>query len=166
MTAAEEEKFWASQRPESRVKALLVSDYFPQYCRIVDRGKGEGFAYIDLWAGRGKYGDGNLSTPLLLADIIAKDVYLKEKITFAFNDLNNIEILKKNFKDRYGDQTFAKKPRWGNYDVEKSEVIKKYFNKIHNTDKVNNPTLLFFDPFGYAGIDTLGLANFLKPWGK
>ena len=60
MTAAEEEKFWSTQRPESRIKALLVSDYFPQYCRIVDRGKGESFTYVDLWAGRGKY-DENLT---------------------------------------------------------------------------------------------------------
>lgn len=129
MTAAEEEKFWASQRPESRVKALLVSDYFPQYCRIVDRGKGEGFVYIDLWAGRGKYGDGNLSTPLLLADILAKDAYLKEKVTFVFNDLNNVEVLKRNFNERYGENTFVITPRWGNYDAEKSSVIRNYLNK-------------------------------------
>lgn len=104
MTTAEEKKFWETQRPESRVKALLVSNYFPQYCRIVDRGKGEFFIYVDLWAGRGKY------------------------------------------------------------DAENSPEIKRYLNKP--SKKINNPALLFFDPFGYAGIDTCSLANFLKPWGN
>lgn len=164
MTTAEEKKFWETQRPESRVKALLVSNYFPQYCRIVDRGKGEFFIYVDLWAGRGKYDDGGLSTPLLLGDIIAKDINLKQKVIFAFNDLNNMEVLKNNFEERFGTNTFLRKPRWGKYDAENSPEIKRYLNKP--SKKINNPALLFFDPFGYAGIDTCSLANFLKPWGN
>ena len=166
MTAAEERKFWETQRPESRIKALLVSDYFPQYCRIVNRGKGECFIYIDLWAGRGKYDDGGLSTPLLLGDLIAKDNDLKQKVIFVFNDLNNIEILKKNFDERFGSFTFQRKPRWGCYDAENSPEIKKWLNRPINHKIINNPALLFFDPFGYAGIDTNSLANFLKPWGN
>jgi len=166
MTAAEEEKFWARQRPESRIKALLVSDYFPQYCRIVDRGKGEGFTYVDLWAGRGKYTDGKLSTPLLLADIISNDVNLKQKVRFAFNDLNNRQILEKNFNERYPEGTFKNKPRFANYDAENSQEIKEYLNREVDFKKVNNPALLFFDPFGYAGIDTKSLSNFMKPWGN
>ena len=80
MTPAEEKIFWTTQSPEYRIKAQLVSDYFPQYCRIVDRGKGVWFTYVDIWTGRGKYDDGGLSTPLLLGDIIAKDGNLKEKV--------------------------------------------------------------------------------------
>jgi three-Cys-motif partner protein len=166
MTSAEEEKFWKTQRPESRVKALLVSNYFPQYCRIVDRGKGEGFLYVDLWAGRGKYSDGGLSTPLLLGDIIAKDDYLRQKVTFAFNDLNNCEILKRNFEERYGANMFTRRPHFGSYDAETSPEIRKYLNKPSDPTIINNPALLFFDPFGYAGIDTASLANFMKPWGN
>lgn len=166
MTLGEEQKFWATQKPESRIKALLVSDYFPQYCRIVDRGKGEGFTYVDLWAGRGKYDDGGLSTPLLLGDIIAHDSNLRQKVQFVFNDLNNMETLKKNFEERYGTTTFAKQPRWGNYDAENSPIIREYLNKERNPKVINNPALLFFDPFGYAGIDTKSLSNFLKPWGN
>jgi three-Cys-motif partner protein len=166
MTTVEEKKFWATQRPESRIKALLVSDYFPQYCRIVDRGKGEGFTYVDLWAGRGQYDDGGLSTPLLLGDIIAQDANLKNKVRFVFNDLNNIDILKKHFEERFGTTTFTKEPRWGNYDAENSPIIREYLNKKRDPKKINNPALLFFDPFGYAGIDTKSLANFMKPWGN
>jgi three-Cys-motif partner protein len=157
---------WATQRPESRIKALLVSDYFPQYCRIVDRGKGEGFVYVDLWAGRGKYGDGKLSTPLLLGDIIAKDANLREKVTFVFNDLNNMETLKTNFYERFPKGTFVKEPRFGNYDAENDPIIKRYLNRKLEKGKINNPALMFFDPFGYAGIDTVSLSNFLKPWGN
>ena len=166
MTTAEEKKFWATQRPESRIKALLVSDYFPQYCRIVDRGKGEGFVYLDLWAGRGRYDDGGLSTPLLLGDIIAQDSNLRQKVQFVFNDLNNIDILRKNFEERYGTTTFAKQPRWGKHDAESSPVIREYLNKERDPKITNNPALLFFDPFGYAGIDTKSLASFMKPWGN
>lgn len=166
MTAVEEQKFWKTQREESRIKAQVVSDYFPQYCRIVNRGKGEGFTYVDLWAGRGKYDDGSLSTPLLLGDIIAKDCNLRQKVRFVFNDLNNIEILKRNFLERFGDDTFPKEPRWGNFNAENSPVITEYLNRKYDPKKINNPALLFFDPFGYAGIDTRSLSNFLKPWGN
>lgn len=164
MKITEEIKFWATQRPESRIKALLVSNYFPQYCRIVDRGKGSGFTYVDFWAGRGKYTDGGLSTPLLLSDIISKDEHLKQKVKFAFNDLNNIEYLKNNFEERFGRNTFLKEPWFGNLDAETSPQIRRYLNRPPKKD--NDPALLFFDPFGYAGIDTLSLANFMKPWGN
>lgn len=165
MTKSQEEKFWATQRPESRIKALLVSNYFPQYCRIIyPKSKGAGFTYVDFWAGRGKYNDGGLSTPLLLGDIIAKDEVLKKIVTFAFNDLNNIEILKNNFRDRYLEGTFTQVPFFLNLDVTNSPQIKNYLNRPAKKD--NNPALLFFDPYGYEGIDTVSLANFLKPFGN
>ncbi|MEJ7671703.1 MAG: three-Cys-motif partner protein TcmP [Chitinophagaceae bacterium] len=164
MTPAEEKNFGLHKVPESRIKALLVSDYFPQYCRIVDRGKGQGFTYVDLWAGRGKYDNGGLSTPLLLADIIVKDDYLRQKVKFAFNDLNNIDTLKKNFEDRYEKGIFTKEPWFGKLDAENCPQIRRYLNRPPKKD--NDPALLFFDPFGYAGIDTKSLANFMKPWGN
>lgn len=167
MTALDEERFWETQRPESRIKALLVSEYFPQYCRIVDRGKGEGFVYVDLWAGRGRYTDLKLSTSLLLGDIISKDENLRNKVTFAFNDLKNKDVLERNFTQRFPEGTFLHTPRFGDQNAESSQPIKDYLNgKNAKQTKINNPSLLFFDPFGYAGIDTSSLSNFLKPWGN
>ena len=76
-----ESNFFKKQTDSSRVKASIVSEYFPQYCRIIGR-KHEPvmFRYIDLFSGPGIYEDGNVSTPILLARNIAQDPFLKEKV--------------------------------------------------------------------------------------
>lgn len=78
---AEEKDFFKKQTDSSRVKASIVSEYFPQYCKIIRRKhEPEMFRYIDLFAGPGIYEDGNISTPIMLARNIAKESSLKDKV--------------------------------------------------------------------------------------
>ena len=79
-----ENDFFKHQTDSSRIKASIVSEYFPQYCRIIGR-KHEPtmFRYIDLFSGPGIYEDGNASTPIMLARNIVQDPYLKEKVQFV-----------------------------------------------------------------------------------
>ena len=60
--------FFDQQKANSRIKARIVSEYFPHYCQIIaSKHMPERFGYFDLFAGPGVYEDGQESTPILLA---------------------------------------------------------------------------------------------------
>ena len=169
---AEEKDFFKKQTDSSRVKASIVSEYFPQYCKIIRRKhEPEMFRYIDLFAGPGIYEDGNISTPIMLARNIAKESSLKDKVQFVFNDLNYCEELRANFEAEFPRGTFPKKVYFTDKKVGDYENIYTYLEK--STMKPcggswlnEQPSLLFFDPFGYKGMRTATLAKFLKNWGN
>ena len=159
------EEFFKTQTASSFIKANIVAEYFPQYCRIISKSPQEQIVYMDLFSGPGLYEDGKHSTPLLIAKTCANDSILKSKVLLAFNDKHYSEQLKQNFTNLFPDGTFYFTPRFGNLTVGEDDAIYKYLTKP--TSKRNaKPTLLFFDPWGYKGIDTLALAKFLKNWGN
>ena len=52
--------FFEKQTLSSRVKASIVSEYFPKYCKIiVKRHMPKRIGYFDLFSGPGLYEDGN-----------------------------------------------------------------------------------------------------------
>jgi three-Cys-motif partner protein len=159
------EDFFNVQTPSSFIKANIVAEYFPQYCRIILKKPQEQIMYMDLFSGPGMYKDGKHSTPLLIANACANDMLLKDKVLLAFNDNEYSEELKDNFNRFYPKETFYFQPRFGNKTVGEDSAIHDYL--VRPAQKTNNrPTLLFFDPWGYKGIDTLVLAKFLENWGN
>jgi three-Cys-motif partner protein len=160
-----ENNFFETQSPSSRTKAQIVAKYFPQYCKIILKRPQKEIRYLDLFAGPGLYDDGNLSTPLLLADYCAKDAALSEKVRFLFNDKEYCGQLERNFNERYPKGTFKLTAKFGHEIVGESEAIRSYLSK-KLSGRNQTPTLLFFDPWGYKGIDTLMLAQFLTNWGN
>lgn len=169
---AGENDFFKKQTDSSRIKALIVSEYFPQYCRIIrKKHEPEMFRYIDLFSGPGIYEDGNVSTPILLARNIAQDSTLKDKVQFIFNDLNYSDVLKANFEAEFPQGTFVKGVHFLNKEVGACEAIyqsieRNTMTKDHGFLRNEKPSLLFFDPFGYKGMRTESLAKFLKNWGN
>lgn len=159
--------FFDSQTNSSRIKANIVAKYFPSYCRIINRSPQKQIIYLDLFAGPGIYGDGNHSTPMLIGKAIAEDDILKNIVQLMFNDNKYIDDLKGNFEHHFPLNTFYHKPRFGNKTVGDDENIKKFLTTIHHAPKKNpHPTLLFFDPWGYKGINTSELAKFMQNWGN
>jgi len=158
--------FFKNQTASSRIKANIVANYFPKYCKIILKSKQKEIRYLDLFAGPGIYEDGSLSTPILIGDACAKDPDLKSVVHLMFNDNEHIDSLKRNFETRYNDSTFSFKPKFGDKTVGEDEKITAYLSKRYTTPKNPYPTLLFFDPFGYKGINTRDLANFLCNWGN
>lgn len=165
--------FFKRQTDSSRVKASIVSEYFPQYCQIIrKKHEPEMFRYIDLFAGPGIYEDGNVSTPILLARRVAQISSLKDKVQFVFNDLFFCEELKVNFEAEFPKGTFPKGVFFRDQEVGKNEDIYRYLERFTMTRdssglwKNEKPALLFFDPFGYSGMRTSSLAKFLKNWGN
>ncbi len=165
MAGRENDDFYNSQTPSSFVKAKIVAEYFPQYARILLRKNQKEIRYLDLFAGPGRYRDGKHSTPLLLAKACADDILLSSKVRLLFNDKTYIEELKANFNEHFPNGTFHFEARFGDKVVGESADITTYLSKsIPRSNPY--PTLLFFDPWGYKGIDTRVLAKFLGGWGN
>jgi len=158
--------FFKKQSESSRIKASIVAEYFPQYCRILLKHPQPEIRYLDLFAGPGKYEDNNLSTPLLIANSCSNDAVLSQKVRLLFNDNQYSSQLERNFYDHFPKGTFHFEPRFGDKTVGEDERILNYLKQGSTVNKNPYPTLLFFDPWGYKGIDTLVLAKFLESWGN
>ncbi len=157
--------FFETQTASSRIKANIVANYFPAYARIILKSPQKQIRYLDLFAGPGKYKDGNHSTPLLIAEECANDFQLKDKVYLMFNDNEHGNALKVNFQNLFSQGTFKFKPRFASKTVGEDKQIQEYLSK--DFGKPNpHPTLLFFDPWGYKGIDTITLSKFLENWGN
>ena len=163
-----ENQFFEQQTMSSRVKASIVSEYFPKFCNIIiNKHKPKELRYIDLFAGPGKYEDGNASTPLLVARNCLKNSFLQQHVRFMFNDNTYKEQLEANFLAEFPNGTFAINPFFANRTVGECESITKFLTKNTHRGRCNEaPALLFIDPFGYKGIETNVLAQFLQNWGN
>jgi len=163
-----ENTFFEQQTISSKIKASIVSEYFPSYCKIiVKKHKPREIRYIDLFAGPGLYEDGKPSTPILIGRHCNSDDFLKQNVKMIFNDNQYSTVLKENFCREFPDGTFSKKPHFGKSTVGESPEITKFLVVSTHVDKHNEqPSLLFIDPFGYKGIETKVLAEFLKNWGN
>lgn len=161
------ENFFEKQSASSYVKAKIVSSYFPQYCRILSKFPQKQFRYIDLFAGPGLYGDGHESTPLMIAKECYADENLRKRVWMLFNDKKYKGVLEENFMERYPKGTFGKDPFFADRTIGECETVEKYLQKNTMVNGRNSsPALLFFDPFGYKGIKTQVLADFLQNWGN
>lgn len=157
--------FFKKQTQSSRIKANIVAEYFPQYCRILLKKPQAQIRYLDLFSGPGLYEDGNYSTPLLIAEACSKDFGLKKKVKLLFNDNKYAYAPESNFLERFPKGTFEYEPVFASKTVGEDERIASYLMKYNGTPNPY-PTLLFFDPWGYKGIDTKILGQFLENWGN
>ena len=160
--------FFEKQTLSSRVKASIVSEYFPKYCKIiVKKHMPERIGYFDLFAGPGLYEDGNYSTPLLIAKNCFNDHLLKQKVWMVFNDKEYSKQLQQNFLRLYPSGSFAINPHFGHSTVGECEEIDRFITQNHMKSGKNEcPSVLFIDPFGYKGINTTILSTFLNYWGN
>ena len=163
-----EQNFFEKQTLSSKVKASIVSEYFPKYCSIIiKKHVPEKIGYLDLFSGPGMYEDGNPSTPILIARNCMKDEDLKNRVWMVFNDKFYSEQLKKNFNKEFPEGTFKYKPHFGHSTVGESQEINDFIVKNTCKGRFNEqPSVLFIDPWGYKGIETTVLSQFLSYWGN
>lgn len=163
-----ENDFFEKQTISSKIKASIVSEYFPSYCKIiVKKYQPKELRYIDLFAGPGIYEDGNPSTPIMIGHRCKADDFLKQNVKMIFNDNQYFEALERNFTKEFPEGTFSKKPHFGKSTVGEHQGISDFLKMCTHYNKRNEyPSLLFIDPFGYKGIETKTLAGFLKNWGN
>jgi len=159
------ESFFEESTAQSRIKAKIVRDYFWAWARVIVSAqkkwkKGERIAYIDLFAGPGRYKDGTKSTPLLILETAIADPEMCERLVTIFNDVDpaNAEILTKEINDIPGIRSLKYRPQ-----IQAEQVGEKIVQMFEKQNLI--PTFFFVDPWGYKGL-SLGLINsVVKNWG-
>ena len=94
------DKFFDESKEQSLVKATIVSKYFCAWAKVLIsqvKNRGKKLAYIDLFAGPGRYKDGSKSTPVLVLETAIANEDMRQMLVTIFNDSNpeHAESLKK-----------------------------------------------------------------------
>ncbi len=92
------QQFFQEQREQSIIKARIVSKYFSAWARVIlgvqkkYRNRSQKMAYVDLFAGPGRYDDQSKSTPLLVLETILANPELSQRVVTMFNDKDEANI--------------------------------------------------------------------------
>ena len=152
--------FFTECRDSSRIKAEIVSEYFPVWASIIIRGADPPkIAYIDLFAGRGRYDDGTPSTPLLILEkAIADDVIGSRLVTvFTDTDEGHVKDLEEEIRDLPGIDKLKHLPH-----VSRETVGQDIVSVFKGLGLM--PSLVFLDPCGYKGLSLELVNSVLKDW--
>jgi three-Cys-motif partner protein len=153
--------FFEERSEASEVKAQIVDKYFKAWAAIVaPRARDDKIAYIDLFAGPGRYKDGSASVPLMILESAIKDPVLCAKLVTVFNDKNgdNTRTLEEEIGNLEGIEKLKFKPQ-----VMNNEVGVEIAASFEKTGLI--PTLFFVDPWGYKGLSLRLINSVLKNWG-
>ena len=160
-------RFFEISKEQSRVKTAIVSKYFDAWASVMmgvqDRVKGrygDKIAYLDLFAGPGRYDDGTKSTPLMILEKAIANDKLRNRLVSIFNDKddNNTRSLQEAIKNLPGIDSLRYKPKVHRQEVG-SEIV-KLFEQMKMI-----PTFFFVDPWGYKGLSLQLVNAVLKDWG-
>ena len=160
------DSWFEEQREQSLIKARIVSKYFKQWAGVMlgtikkyDR-QAQKLAYIDLFAGPGRYNDQNKSTPILVLETILANPELSSRMVTLFNDKNssNIENLKTTIAALPNIEQLKHAPVF--FSEEVGDEIAQWF-----TQQRMVPTFFFVDPWGYKGLSQNLVNSIIKDWG-
>jgi len=159
--------FFDEGREQSKVKTALISKYFDRWAQIMMATQDKNprhakrIAYVDLFAGPGRYKDGTKSTPIVILERAIEDEKLRSRLVTLFNDKDgdNSRSLEVAISNVAGVATLSHQPSIMNKEVG-SEMVKLF----SSFDKV--PTLFFVDPWGYKGLSLNLIDTAIKDWGS
>lgn len=157
-------KFFEERGDQSAIKAEIVQKYFSAWANIIlptTQKYGEGkIAYIDLYAGPGRYRDGAASTPLLVLQKAIENPKISGALVALFNDMdqNNTRTLQAEIDALPGIELLKYKP-----DVNCNQVDKDAEEYFATTKLI--PSFTFLDPFGYKGLSLRLVNGVIKDWG-
>ncbi len=159
-----EDEFFEIMTDQSYIKGQIVGKYFWAWAKIIlaqvkKQGKDK-IAYVDLFAGPGRYKDNQKSTPLLVLERAIREPEMAKALVTLFNDMNSdfAASLQQEINALPGTETLRFKPIVENFTVGQ-QVIERF-----NQAKVI-PTLFFIDPFGYKSISLPLIHSVLRHWG-
>ena len=153
--------FFTEQQDQSEAKARIVQKYLWAWANVMlSQNHVDKIAYIDLFAGPGRYEDGANSTPLLVLETAIKEDKIRRSLVTIFNDRDVVMTskLKQAIKAMEGIDTLQHEPQVDTEEVG-TEIVKMFegMNLI--------PTLFFVDPWGYKGLSLRLINSVLKDWG-
>lgn len=158
--------FFDDQKEQSSVKSNIVSKYFWAWAKVITSAQDKysnldkKIAYIDLFAGPGRYEDNTKSTPILVLETAVADPKMSERLVTYFNDKNpeNTQSLEKAIQEIPNIEKLKYKPVIENIEI--GSAIVEQFKQIKLV-----PTLLFVDPWGYKGLSLNLIDAVLQNWG-
>lgn len=145
------------------MKSEIVAKYFWAWAKVIipsTKTHSRKFAYIDLFAGPGRYDDGTSSTPLLILERAIKEEDFRSMLVTIFNDVdkNSTHDLEKAIRALPGIESLKYPPQV--HDEEVGDRIVQMFESMRMI-----PTLFFVDPWGYKGLSLRLINSVLKNWG-
>jgi three-Cys-motif partner protein len=158
--------FFQEQKEQSLVKSTIVAKYFDVWANVIISTQkrfpqhAQKIAYIDLFAGPGRYKDETQSTPLKVLTNAIEKPDLRERLVAIFNDKDEdySQALEKTISEIPDIDSLKYKPVVHNQEV--GEKIVKMFESMNLI-----PTLFFVDPWGYKGLSLRLVNSVLKDWG-
>jgi three-Cys-motif partner protein len=156
-------KFFAERTDQSEVKARIVEKYFYAWANVIMPSAsltGGKIAYIDLYAGPGRYKDGAASTPLLVLERAIAHPKMSQMLVAFLNDAdkNLSDTLQNEINKLPGVENLKFKPEVWCGEVD--EDAEKFFKETRLV-----PTFTFIDPFGYKGLSLGIVRGVIKDWG-
>jgi three-Cys-motif partner protein len=148
--AKKNDDFFVEKKPWSKVKDELLGCYLKPYvAKILYTRKP--LAYVDCFAGKGKFDDGNPGSPLIALDILQQGLAStksggKAKLEAAFIDLNYASELEANLSNYKGIKIVS-----GAYEDKIDELLKS---------KTGCNVFLYIDPYGIKALDCTQFDNF------
>ena len=157
------EGFFDEQLEQSKVKTAIVSKYFLAWAKVISgylKNKSDKrIAYIDLFAGPGRYKSGAKSTPIFILEQAIADPTLRENLVTLFNDGDeeNTGSLVEAISELEHVTSLKHKP-----DVNTQEVGEEIVKMFESMNLI--PTLFFVDPWGYKGLSLRLINSVLEDW--
>ena len=157
------ERFFEERQEQSEAKARIVSKYFSAWARVImpsAQRNGGKIAYIDLYAGPGRYKDGAASTPLLVLQTAISHPQMAQMLVSYFNDveINNTRTLEQEIHKLPNIERLKHSPIISRGEID--EEAEQYFVQTQLI-----PAFSFVDPFGYKGLSLKIVKGVIKDWG-
>ncbi len=155
--------FFDETTEQSQVKTAIVAKYFWAWAKVImptaKKGAGK-IAYVDLFAGPGRYKDDTASTPLVILERAIQDPQMRQMLVTIFGDkdASSCRALEGAIK-ALPDIGLLKYPPQV-CEIEVGQDVAELFQQVHLV-----PTLLFVDPWGYKGLSLRLVNGVVKDWG-
>lgn len=156
--------FFDEQEEQSEIKSVIVANYFDTWAKVIQgwlkrSSRSMKIAYVDLFAGPGRYKDGAKTTPLHILEMALRREDLKKNLVTWFNDKDPVcsSTLKQEIGKLEGIDEMGFPPEIINEEVG-AKIVKDF------EDMNIIPTLMFVDPWGYKGLSLKLINAVLKDW--
>lgn len=141
--AKKNDDFFVEKKSWSKVKDELLGCYLKPYVTKILHTR-KPLAYVDCFAGKGKFDDGNPGSPLIALDILQQCLASTKlegeaRIGAAFIELNHTSDLEKNLRNYKGIKIVQ-----GSYEDTIDELLKH---------KTGCNVFLYIDPYGIKALD-------------
>jgi three-Cys-motif partner protein len=170
------DNFFTEQKEQSLIKARIVEKYFLPWAKVVIptaktiSPQNPRIAYIDLFAGPGRYEDDSKSTPIKVLEQAIADPIIATMLITLFNDVDqeSVNSLQEVITNLDGIENLKFRPQIMNKEVG-DNIVKMFREKklvptLFQENKLV-PTLFFVDPWGYKGLSLQLINSVVKNWG-